>query len=208
MNVFGNLDLDVLYSKPVECPVGNCNSRMAPMELLAHLLMRHCPQESMLEINANWPTLYEIELAKLTPGRNHVIAVIAYAGPPNPSRSCPVTPELQIVHHMPMLMLLYITPPEPDVEQAYVFYLVSPTDSRSVNAHVTLIDCTFTHEMRGLRCLRNSLDAPLQNSDRLLHCNTDYLVYTAEDIQKLCEIGKKESIFSKIILYGQPDLFG
>ncbi|XP_043662860.1 uncharacterized protein LOC122626607 [Drosophila teissieri] len=103
--------------------------------------------------------------------------------------------------------MLYVSPPVLNTEQAYIFYLVSPVASRLVSANVTLLDGSHAHEKHGLRCLRNSLDSPLKDSEDRLYCNTDYLLYTATDIRELCLSGKQRRIFVKIVLHGEPDLF-
>ncbi|EDV33137.2 uncharacterized protein Dana_GF21683, isoform A [Drosophila ananassae] len=206
-NRFAHLDLEALYGIPLLCPVEKCQAQMSPLEMLTHLLMRHSPHESMMELKSDWPTQYEVELDKLTPGRNHAVGVIAYGGTPRSGRSCAVTPELQIVHHLPIILMLYVSPPAVNMEQAYIFYLVSPVASKRVSAQVSLLDNDHTHEKLGLRCLRNFLDSPLQDSESLLYCNLDYLLYTAIDIRELCRCAKDRRVFVKVVLHGEPDLF-
>ncbi|EDV58710.1 uncharacterized protein LOC6542227 [Drosophila erecta] len=204
-NRFAHLNLEALYGIPLLCPVTKCQSQMSPLEMLAHLLMRHSPQESMIEIGEDVPKQYEVEVDKLTPGRNHSMGVIAYGGSPKTGLSFAVTPDLQVVHHLPIILMLYVSPPVLNTEQTYIFYLVSPVASRLVSAHVTLLDGAHAHEKHGLRCLRNSLDSPLTDSEGRLYCNTDYLLYTANDIRELCLSGKQRRIFVKIVLHGEPD---
>ncbi|XP_017075381.1 uncharacterized protein LOC108110720 [Drosophila eugracilis] len=206
-NRFAQLDLEALYGIPLMCPVAKCQSQMSPLEMLTHLLMRHNPQDSMTEIGADVEKQYEVELDKLTPGRNHSVGVIAYGGNPKPGLSCAVTPDLQIVHNLPIIIMLYVSPPVLNMEQVYIFYLVSPVASRLVSAHLTLLDGCHANETFGLRCLRNSLDSPLKDSQDLLYCNMDYLLYTATDIRGLCPLGMQGKIFVKIVLHGDPDIF-
>ncbi|XP_017047842.1 uncharacterized protein LOC108092672 [Drosophila ficusphila] len=206
-NRFAQFDLEALFGIPLLCPVEKCQSQMAPLEMLAHLLMRHDPQDSMTEIGADLPNQYEVELDKLTPGRNHSVGVIAYAGTPNLELSYPVTSELQVFHHLPIILMLYVSPPFLNMEQTYIFYLVSPVASKKVSARVTLLDGSLANEKAGLRCLRNSLDSPLEANRQLMYCNTDYLIYTATDIRELSLSGKQRRIFVKIILHGEPDIF-
>ncbi|XP_016968863.1 LOW QUALITY PROTEIN: uncharacterized protein LOC108036962 [Drosophila rhopaloa] len=206
-NRFAHLDLETLYGIPLMCPVAKCESQMTPLEMLAHLLMRHSPQDSMTEIGDELPLEYEVELDKLTPGWNHSVGVIAYGGSPKAGLSRAVTPDLQILHHLPIILMLYVSPPVLNMDQAYIFYLVSPVSSRRVNAHVSLLDVFHNHETRGFRYLRNSQDTPAKEGDDLLYCNIDYLLYTANDIRELCLSGLQRRIFVKIILHGEPDLF-
>nr|ACX54923.1 MIP01511p [Drosophila melanogaster] len=204
---FANLNLEALYGIPAMCPVTNCQAQMSPLEMLAHLMMRHSPQDSMIEIAEDVPKQYEVDIDKLTPGRNHSIGVIAYEGAPKPGLSCAVTSDLQIVHHLPIILMLYVSPPILNTEQAYILYLVSAVPSSLVSANVTLLDGFHAHEKRGWRCLRNSLDSPLMDSQNRLYCNTDYLLYTATDIRELCLSGEQRRIFVKIVLHGEPDPF-
>lgn len=154
------------------CPVTNCQAQMSPLEMLAHLMMRHSPQDSMIEIAEDVPKQYEVDIDKLTPGRNHSIGVIAYEGAPKPGLSCAVTSDLQIVHHLPIILMLYVSPPILNTEQAYILYLVSAVPSSLVSANVTLLDGFHAHEKRGWRCLRNSLDSPLMDSQNRLATRT------------------------------------
>nr|XP_016998508.2 uncharacterized protein LOC108058332 [Drosophila takahashii] len=206
---FAHLDLKALYGIPLMCPVAECQSQMSPPEMLAHLLMRHDPQDSMAEIAADMPMQYEVELDTLTPGKNHSVGVIAYGGSPRVGHSRAVTPELQILHHLPIIIMLYVSPPMVNQEQVYIFHLVSPVASRRVNAHLTLLDASYAHETTGVRCIRNPLDSPVKDieSEDLIYCNTDYLIYTATDIRELCLSGMQQRIFVKIILHGEPDIF-
>ncbi|XP_016931860.3 uncharacterized protein [Drosophila suzukii] len=206
-NRFAHLDLEALYGIPLLCPVEKCQSQMSPLEMLAHLLMRHNPQDSMTEVEADVPTQYEVELEKLTPGRNHPVGVIAYGGSPKKGRSYAVTADLQIVHHLPIILMLYVSPPMLNMEQAYIFYMVSPVASRQVNAHLSILDGSHSNETHGLRCLRNALDSPLKDGEDLVYCNMDYLLYTDIDIRELCPSGKEQRIFVKIVLHGEPDIF-
>ncbi|KAL7741976.1 hypothetical protein ACLKA6_012181 [Drosophila palustris] len=205
MNAFAQLDL--FDGIPAKCPVKGCSSKLTPQELLAHLLMRHRPEDSMLEIGAEWHTVYDLDLAKLTPGCNHVVGVIAYAGSSDASRSRPIGPELQLVHHLPLILMLYVSPPASNLEQIYALYLVSPVASKKVSAHVSLLNGPGGREVRGLRCLRNFLDAPLQDSEELLHGNMDYLIYTATDIWEHCTTGDICKLQFKVVLHGEPNLF-
>lgn len=152
-NAFAHLDL--FDGIPAKCPVKGCNSQRTPLELLAHLLMRHRPEDSMLEIGAGWHTVYDLDLAKLTPGCNHVVGVIAYAGSSDANRSRPIGPELQLVHHLPLILMLYVSPPSANLDQIYALYLISPVASKKVSAHVSLLNSPEGREVRGLRCLRN-----------------------------------------------------
>ncbi|XP_017105572.2 uncharacterized protein [Drosophila bipectinata] len=206
-NRFAHLDLEALYGIPLTCPVEKCQAQMSPLEMLTHLLMRHRPHESMMELKSNWPTHYEVDLDKLTPGRNHAVGVIAYGGTPKSGRSCAVTPELQIVHNMPIILMLYVSPPATDMQEAYIFYLVSTVASKRVRAHVSLLDTEHTQEKIGVRCLRNFLESPLQNSESLLYCNLDYLLYSATDIGELCHCAKDRRVYVKIVIKGEPDMF-
>lgn len=161
----------------------------------------------MREISAEWHTVYDLDLVKMTPGLNHVVGVMAYAGSGNAIRSRPIGPSLQLVHHLPLILMFYISPPTEALEQMYVLYLISPVASRNVRAHVSLLNGQEGRKVRGLRCLRNFLDAPLQDSEELLHGNIDYFVYTASDIWKLCTAGENCKLQVKLVLLGEPDLF-
>lgn len=198
---------DLFDSIPANCPVKDCFVQLSPQELLVHLLMRHRPEESMQEIGAEWHTVYDLDLVKMTAGLNHVVGVIAYAGSNNANRSRPIGPSLQLVHHLPLILMFYVSPPTETLEQMYVLYLISPVVSRNVRAHVSLLNCLEGREVRGMRCLRNFLDAPLQDSEELLHGNVDYLLYTASDIWELCTPGDNCKLQVKLVLLGEPDLF-
>lgn len=198
---------DLFDSVPAKCPVKDCNLQLSPQELLVHLLMRHRPEDSMQEIGAEWHTVYDLDPVNLTPGLNHVVGVIAYAGSNNANRSRPIGPSLQLVHHLPLILMLYVSPPTETQEQMYMLYLISPVASRKVRAHVSLLNSLEGREVRGLRCLRNFLDVPLQDSEELLHGNMDYLIYTASDILKQCTPGDKCKLQFKLVLLGEPDLF-
>ncbi|KAI8042763.1 uncharacterized protein LOC128262119 [Drosophila gunungcola] len=206
-NRLAHLDLEALFGIPLMCPVAECESEMSPLEMLTHLLMHHKPQDSMTEIGAELPLQFEVELDKLTPGRNHVVGVIAYGGSPKTGLSRAVTPELQIVHNLPIILMLYVSLPVLNMGQVYIFYLVSPVASRRVNADISLLDGSHGHETRRFRFLRNSLDTPLNDNDEMLYCNMNFLMYTAIDIRTLCLTGSPMRIFVKIILHGEPDLF-
>ncbi|XP_051858739.1 uncharacterized protein LOC127565224 isoform X2 [Drosophila albomicans] len=199
--------LDLFDAIPAKCPVIDCKSLLKPQELLAHLLLCHRPEDSMVEIGAAWHTVYDVDLAKLPAGCNYVVGVIAYAGSNDAGLSRPIGPELQLVHHLPLMLMMYVNPPAEDLEQMYVLYLVSPVAARKVSARVSLLDGPEGREMRGLRCLRNFLDAPLKDSEELLHGNIDYLVYSARDVWKLCRRDERGTLYVKIVLRGEPNLF-
>ncbi|EDW11558.1 uncharacterized protein LOC6576116 [Drosophila mojavensis] len=205
MNAFAHLDL--FDGIPAKCPVKGCYLKMTPQELMAHVLMRHRPEDSMLEIGADWHTVYDLDLAKLAPGCNHVVGVIAYAGSNRVSCSRPIGPELQLVNHLPILLMMYISPPAPNLEQMYVLYMISPVASRRVSAHVSLLNGPVGREVRGVRCLRNFLDPPLLDSEELLHSNMDYLIYTATDVWEHCTAGDRCKLQFKVVLQGEPNLF-
>ncbi|XP_017854181.1 uncharacterized protein LOC108607701 [Drosophila busckii] len=201
------VNLELLDNNEAQCPVPRCQLKLKPLELLTHLLMFHRPEQSMLEVGPGWHTVYFMELAKLKPNCNHVVAVMAYAGSTDSTRSRPVGPELQLVHHLPLILMLYVSPLDEQLEQLYVLYLVSLVASSSVSARVCLLNDVNGREVRGQRCLRSCLQAPLQDSSELLHSNLDYLVYTATDVWEHCSVDESHYLKFKVTLQGEPNIF-
>ncbi|EDV94045.1 uncharacterized protein LOC6570065 [Drosophila grimshawi] len=202
-----NYQLDYIEGIPAKCPVIGCPAQLPPQQLLAHLLMLHRPEDSMQELGDEWQNICELDLFELSPGSNHVVDAIAYAGSGKANRSRPIGQELQLLHHLPILVMLYVRPPKVNVEQQYILYLVAPVASRRVRAHVSLLSEWDGSELRGMRCLRNYLDAPLNDSEELLHCNMDYLIYKATDVWKHSTAGAMCTIQLSVVLLGEPNLF-
>ncbi|XP_001356125.4 uncharacterized protein [Drosophila pseudoobscura] len=215
------LDVEQIFNRPLKCPVPFCGSELTPIEMLTHLLMGHSPGESMLETVANCPELFHVQLNELKAGTSYVIAAIAYHGTPKVGLSTPVSPELQIVHQLPVMLVMYVTPlankhngiDTDNAEQTVIFYMVSPLMATEVGVQITLLD--GDQDMPGQKALcqfsahtqTGAYGLGFGEVEQLL-VHMEFVFYSASSIQKLIDADPERQLHVKVVLTGEPNSLG
>ncbi|SPP85751.1 Hypothetical predicted protein [Drosophila guanche] len=202
------LDVEQIFTTPLRCPVSYCEEALTPIEMLAHLLMSHRPGESMQEAVADWPQLFHVQMNELEAGVSHVIGALAYHGTPQAGVSTPVTPELQVVHQLPVMLVMYITPPMDNVQQVVIFYMVSPliTTNLSVAVQISLLDGDQDKHGQKSQCLLSSTaNLGAHGCGQQLFIDMDFIAYSATGIQRLIDMDPEGQLHVKVILTGEPN---
>ncbi|XP_034669675.1 uncharacterized protein LOC117902424 [Drosophila subobscura] len=202
------LDVEQIFNTPLRCPVSYCGEALTPIEMLAHLLMSHRPGESMQEAVADRPQLLHVQMNELEAGVSHVIGALAYHGTPQAGVSTPVTPELQVVHQLPVMLVMYITPPLDNVQQVVIFYMVSPlvTTELGVAVQISLLDGNQDKHGQKSQCLLSSCaNLGAHGYGQQLFIDMDFIAYSASGIQRLIDMDPEGQLHVKVILTGEPN---
>ncbi|XP_022220201.1 uncharacterized protein LOC111072560 isoform X2 [Drosophila obscura] len=205
------LDVERIFNTPLKCPVPLCEAALTPIEMLTHLLMAHSPGESMLEAVADLPELFHVKLNELEAGISYVIGALAYQGTPKAGLSTPVTPELQVVHQLPVMLVMYVTPPVDDVEQIVIFYMVSPliTTELGVAVQISLLDGEQDkHGQKALCQFSPYTQMGAHGHGEQLFIHMDFILYSGTSIQKLIDMDPERQLHVKVVLTGEPNSLG
>ncbi|XP_034110066.1 uncharacterized protein LOC117571804 [Drosophila albomicans] len=189
------------------CPLGDCQKRLHPSDLLRHLLSEHMLETpgvrfglKLRRVRSGERTLLPLVYEQLLEDQDQCLCVLNWACDDlmlTPQSNLPQTHRM-LSHHLPILVMICKTTWralfEKDDEKEdeneiggnlYVIWLVAPATSRPILCQLGFLNREFKCGLRVMRQVRN-FATRLHINKYLLGVDHDYLALSEQQLKQMC----------------------